>query len=77
MIGLLVSQICFLAAHAPLELTRLILHWRCVKWGLTDEFIFELVFIWLLYGVAVFVISVIAQRYVGQKKGVEKGDKND
>ncbi len=60
--GLLVLLICLLTIYAPIELSRVI-----IKWGLSSELIFELIFMWLLYGVAVFIILVMVQRYVKQK----------
>ncbi len=60
--GLFVLLICFLTIYAPMELSRVI-----INWGLAAEFIFELIFMWLLYGIAIFTISVIAQRHVKQK----------
>jgi len=57
--GLLILLICFLTIYAPIELSRVI-----VNWGLAAEFIFELAFMWLFYGLALFIISVIVQRRV-------------
>ena len=51
--GLLVLLICLLTIYAPIELTKVI-----VAWGLAVQFIFELVFLWLFYGLAMFMISV-------------------
>ena len=62
--GLLVLLIFFLTMYAPIELSRVI-----VSWGLAPEFIFELVFMWLFYGLAVFIISLIVQRRVKEKQG--------
>jgi len=58
----LVLLICFLTMYAPIELSRVI-----VSWGLAAEFILELVFMWLFYGLAVFTISVMVQRRVKEK----------
>jgi len=60
--GLLVSQICLLTIYAPIELTRVI-----VAWGLNVQFMSELVFMWLLYGLSIFTISVIIRRYLKKK----------
>jgi len=57
--SLLILLICFLTIYAPIELSRVI-----VNWGLAAEFIFELAFMWLFYGLALFIISVIVQRRV-------------
>jgi len=57
--GLLVLLIFFLTMYAPMELSRVI-----VSWGLATEFIFELAFMWLFYGLAVFIISLIVQRRI-------------
>ncbi len=59
---LLVLLICFLTIYAPIELSRVM-----VNRGLTPEFIFELVFMWLFYGFALFIIAaVIKQRLKGK-----------
>jgi len=50
--GLLILLICLLTVYAPIELTRVI-----VAWGLTNQFIFELTFVWLFYSLAIFMIS--------------------
>ena len=50
--SLLVLLICFLTIYAPIELTRVI-----VAWGLAPQFIFEVGFLWLFYGLAIFTIS--------------------
>lgn len=60
--GLLVLLVCFLTMYAPIELSRVI-----VNWGLTAEFIFELILMWILYGLAIFIISVIVLRRVKGK----------
>jgi len=60
--GLLTLLICLLTIYAPIELSRVI-----VNWGLAPSFIFELTFMWLFYGVATFIISAIALRYIKQK----------
>jgi len=46
--GLLVLLVCFMTIYAPIELSRVI-----VRWGLASEFIFELIFIWLFYVLAI------------------------
>ena len=58
----MVLLVCFLTMYAPIELSRVI-----VNWGLTDEFIFELILMWILYGLAIFIISVIVLRRVKGK----------
>ena len=65
--GLLVLLVFFLTIYAPIELSRVIF-----KWGLTSEFIFELIFIWLFYGLAILIVSLIVQRSTGRKH-VNKG----
>ena len=54
--GLLVLLICMITIYAPIELTRVI-----VAWGLAAQFIFELTFVWLFYGLAIFMMSVIVR----------------
>jgi len=54
--------ICFLTIYAPIELSRVI-----VSWGLAAEFIFELTFLWLFYGLALFIISVIIRKRVKEQ----------
>jgi len=66
--GLLVLLVCFLTMYAPIELSRVI-----VNWGLAVEFIFELVFMWLFYGLAVLIISVVIQEDVIERLGNEGG----
>ena len=61
--GLVVLLICFMTIYAPIELSRVI-----VVWGLAPEFILELAFMWLLYSLAVFIISLVARRHVKQNK---------
>ena len=56
--------VCFLTMYAPIELSRVI-----VNWGLTDEFISELILMWILYGLAIFIVSVIVLRRVKGKSG--------
>ena len=68
MSGLLILLICFLTIYAPIELSRVI-----VEWGLATEFILELVFMWLLYGLALFIISVIIQRHIKRTKTTKEG----
>ena len=51
--GLLILLICLLTIYAPIELTRVI-----VAWGLAPQFMFEIAFLWLFYGIAIFVIAV-------------------
>jgi hypothetical protein len=59
--------------YAPIELSRVI-----VRWGLTAKYIFELAFMWLSYGLALFLISVIIQRRVKEKDdNTEQGEGND
>ena len=62
--GLLVLLVCFLTMYAPIELSRVI-----VNWGLTAEFISELILMWIFYGLAIFIISVIVMRRVKEKSG--------
>ena len=62
--GLLVLLVCFLTMYAPIELSRVI-----VNWGLTAEFISELILMWIFYGLAIFIISVIVLRRVKEKSG--------
>ncbi len=66
--GLLVLLVCFLTMYAPIELSRVI-----VNWGLAVEFIFELVFMWLFYGLAVLIISIVIQGDVIGRLGSERG----
>ena len=65
--GLLVLLVCFLTIYAPIELGRVIF-----RWGLTSEFIFELIFIWLFYSLAILIVSLIVQRSTRRKR-VNKG----
>jgi len=65
--GLLVLLVCFLTIYAPIELSRVIF-----RWGLTSEFIFELIFIWLFYGLAILIVPLIVQRSTRRKR-VNKG----
>jgi len=62
--GLLVLLIFFLTLYAPIELSRVI-----VSWGLAPVFIFELTFMWLFYGLAVFIIALTVHRCVKQRQG--------
>jgi len=62
--GLLVLLVCFLTMYASIELSRVI-----VNWGLTAEFISELILMWIFYGLAIFIISVIVLRRVKEKSG--------
>ncbi len=62
--GLLVLLIFFLTLYAPIELSRVI-----VSWGLAPVFIFELTFMWLFYGLAVFIIALIVHRCLKQSQG--------
>lgn len=62
--GLLVLLIFFLTLYAPIELSRVI-----VNWGLAPVFIFELTFMWLFYGLAVFIIALIVHRRLKQRQG--------
>ncbi len=66
--GLLVLLVCFLTIYAPIELSRVI-----VNWGLAVEFVFELVFMWLFYGLAVLIISIVIQGDVIGRLGSERG----
>jgi len=61
--GLLVLLILLLTIYAPIELTRVI-----VSWGLAPEFIFELVFMWLFYGIAISIVFLIAQRRMRRRQ---------
>lgn len=54
--------IVFLTIYAPIELSRVI-----VSWGLAVEFMLELIFIWLFYGLALFLISVVIRGCVKGK----------
>jgi len=60
--GLLVLLIFLLTMYAPIELSRVI-----VRWGLVTEFILELAFMWLFYGLAIFIILLIVRRRVQEK----------
>ena len=62
--GLLVLLIFLLTLYAPIELSRVI-----VSWGLAPVFMFELIFMWLFYGLAVFIIVLIVHGRVKQKQG--------
>ena len=64
--GLLVLLVCFMTIYAPIELSRVI-----IRWGLTSEFVFELIFIWLFYVLAILIVSVMVQRGV-QRRHVNK-----
>ena len=55
--------------YAPIELSRVI-----VRWGLTSEFVVELIFIWLFYILAILIVSVMGQRVV-QRRHVNRGGK--
>ena len=66
--GLLVLLVCFLTMYAPIELSRVI-----VNWGLAVEFIFELVFMWLFYGLAVLIVSIVIQGDAIGRLGSERG----
>ena len=62
--GLLVLLIFFLTLYAPIELSRVI-----VSWGLAPVFMFELIFMWLFYGSAVFMIARMVHGRVKQRQG--------
>jgi len=62
--GLLVLLIFFLTLYAPIELSRVI-----VSWGLAPVFMLELTFMWLFYGLAVFIIALIVHRRAKQGQG--------
>ena len=57
--SLLIILVCMLTIYAPAELTRVI-----IAWDLSGQFIFEVFFIWILYAIAIFLISVL----LAQKK---------
>ena len=65
--GLLVLLVCFMTIYAPIELSRVI-----VRWGLASEFVFELIFIWLFYVLAILIVLVMVQRGI-QRRHVNKG----
>jgi len=67
--GLLVLLVCFMTIYAPIELSRVI-----VRWGLASEFIFELIFIWLFYVLAILIVSVMVQRGT-RRRHVNRGGK--
>ena len=50
MTGLLVLLVCLLTMYAPVELTRVI-----ANWGLAAGAAFAIVFMWLSYGLALFI----------------------
>lgn len=52
--GLFILLICLLTIYAPLELT-----WVIVDWGLSDPLILEMCLMWLLYAMAIFIISAV------------------
>ncbi len=54
--------IVFLTIYAPIELSRVI-----VSWGLAVEFMLELIFMWLFYGLALFLISLVIRGCVKGK----------
>ncbi len=60
--------ICFLTIYAPIELSRVIF-----EWGLATEFILELAFMWLLYVLALSIISLIVRGYVKRMRAVKEG----
>jgi len=62
--GLLGLLIFLLTLYAPIELSRVI-----VRWGLAPVFMFELIFMWLFYGSAVFIIARIVHRRVKRRQG--------
>ena len=64
----MVLLICPLTMYAPIELSRVI-----VNWGLAVEFMLELAFMWLFYGLAVLIISVVIQGDVIERLGNEGG----
>ena len=55
--GLLILLVCLLTLYAPIELTRII-----INWGLSGRFIFEVCFMWFLYALAIFTLSVVVVR---------------
>ena len=55
--SLLILLVCFLTLYAPLELTRVI-----INWGLSGRLMFEVCFMWFLYGIAIFTFSVVVVR---------------
>ena len=69
--GLMVLLICILTVYAPIELTRVI-----IAWGLTDRFIFEVIFVWLFYSLAILMISAMI-RVPGTGKGNRQEKGND
>ena len=70
--GLLVLLVCFLTMYAPIELSRVI-----VNWGLAVEFIFELVFMWLFYVLALLILSIKVQGHIKQKQGDKERNNSD
>jgi|ETNmetMinimDraft_11_1059920.scaffolds.fasta_scaffold360132_2 hypothetical protein len=62
MTGLLVLLVCLLTVYAPVELTRVI-----ANWGLAAGAAFAIVFMWLSYGLALFILSVIVPSHVKAK----------
>ena len=63
---LILLLICLLTLYAPLELTRVIIHWGLLgpfKDTIpASNFIFEISFMWLLYAIAIFIISMVVTR---------------
>ncbi len=55
--SLLVLLVCLLTLYAPIELTRVI-----INRGLSGRFIFEVCFMWFLYGLAILTFSVVVVR---------------
>ena len=66
MTGLLVLLVCLLTLYAPIELTRVI-----INWGLAADTAFEIVFMWLSYSLALFILSVIVPRHVKEKHALK------
>ncbi len=63
--SLLILLVCLLTIYAPVELTRVI-----IAWDLSGQFLFEVLFIWVLYAIAMFLISVlVAQKNPEQLYG--------
>jgi len=55
---LLAILIILCTLYAPLELTRVILDWA----GLTGQFAFEVIFIWVSYAAAVILLWLLCTR---------------
>ncbi len=61
-----------LTIYAPVALSRVI-----ISWGLAPEFIFELVFMWLFYVLALLILSIKVQGHIKQKQDDKERNNSD